>query len=158
MRLKIIQTELPKIIYNNCIHILKCVENNTPIKRAIRREIYKWIINEINEYKNNNSTVYLCNIIRNIFYVIAPINCLDYYADFNLNKQTQNVFPELNINKIRYYTKKNKIKLNIIATDSAWFNGNNYDARINILIHCINTIDRNIKREKRVASSTGGQH
>jgi hypothetical protein len=41
MSLKIIQTELPKIIYDNCVHILKCIENNTPIKRAIRREIYK---------------------------------------------------------------------------------------------------------------------
>lgn len=41
MSFKIIQTELPKIIYDNYIHILKCIENNIPIKRTIRREIYK---------------------------------------------------------------------------------------------------------------------
>lgn len=158
MSRKIIQTELPKIIYDNCIHILKCIENNTPIKRAIRREIYSWMINKINEYKNNNRSVYLCNIIRNIYYVIVPINCPDCCSDFNLNDIRQNVFPELNINKIRCYAKKNKIRLNRITTGSAWFAGDNYNARINILIHCIDTIDKNIKREKRVASSTGGQY
>lgn len=41
MSFKIIETELPKIIYDNYIHILKCIENNIPIKRTIRREIYK---------------------------------------------------------------------------------------------------------------------
>lgn len=40
MSFKIIETELPKIIYDNYIHILKCIENNIPIKRTIRREIY----------------------------------------------------------------------------------------------------------------------
>ena len=73
MSFKIIETELPKIIYDNCIHILKCVENNTPIKRAIRREIYNWAIDEINEYKNNNSTVYLCNIIRKFSMYLIPL-------------------------------------------------------------------------------------
>lgn len=51
MSFKIIQTELPKIIYDNYIHIVKCMENNIPIKRTIRREIYKWAINEYTNIK-----------------------------------------------------------------------------------------------------------
>lgn len=38
------------------------------------------------------------------------------------------------------------------------FDGYDYYARIDVLAYCINTINKNIKREKRVASPTGKQH
>ena len=37
---KIIEHELPEIIYDNSNHIIKCVISNIPIKRSIRKEIY----------------------------------------------------------------------------------------------------------------------
>lgn len=37
----IIKHELPEIIYDNSNHIIKCVISNIPIKRSIRKEIYK---------------------------------------------------------------------------------------------------------------------
>lgn len=52
--------------------------------------------------------------------------------------------------------KKNNIKLNKFY---AWFDGNKYSKRIDILNHCIDTINKNIEREhlkKRVVFSTGG--
>lgn len=52
MNFKLVQIELPKIIYDNSISIFKSIENNTPIKRTIRREIYNWLIDELYEYKN----------------------------------------------------------------------------------------------------------
>lgn len=69
MSFKIIQTELPKIIYDNYIHILKCIENNIPIKRTIRREIYKWAINEIHEYKKSGKMgIYMSYNKKYVFY------------------------------------------------------------------------------------------
>lgn len=47
----IIEHELPEIIYDNSNHIIKCVISNIPIKRSIRKEIYKWIVDECIEYK-----------------------------------------------------------------------------------------------------------
>lgn len=158
MSLKIIQTELPKIIYDNRIHILKCIENNTPIKRTIRIEIYKWIINEIHEYKNQKGYVFMCLIIRNMYFAIVSMECPESVYNFNLNNEKQNVFPELNVNKIKRYAIKHKIKIDTTTTNAAWFDGYDYYARIDVLTYCINTINKNIKREKRVASPTGKQH
>lgn len=87
MSLKIIQTELPKIIYDNCIHILKCIENNTPIKRAIRREIYKWVINEIHEYKNQKRYAFICLIIKNMYFTIVSMERLESVYNFSLNNE-----------------------------------------------------------------------
>lgn len=158
MSLKIIQTELPKIIYDNCIHILKCMENNTPIKRAIRREIYKWVINEIHEYKNQKRCAFICPILKSMYFAIVSIGCPESVYNFSLNNEKQNVFPELNINKIICYAVKHKIEIDTTTTHTAWFNGRDYYIRIDVLTHCIDTIDKNIKREKRVASPTGEQH
>lgn len=148
MSLKIIQTELPKIIYDNCIHILKCIENNTPIKRAIRREIYKWAINEIHEYKNQERCAFICLIIKNMYFTIVSMERFESVCNFNLNNEKQNVFPELNVNKIKRYAIKHKIKIDTTTTDAAWFDGYDYYARIDVLTHCIDTIDKNVKREK----------
>ncbi len=53
---------------------------------------------------------------------------------------------------------KHKIEIDTTTTHTAWFDGYDYYIRIDVLTHCIDTIDKNIKREKRVASSTGEQH
>lgn len=158
MSLKIIQTELPKIIYDNCIHILKCIENNTPIKRAIRREIYKWVINEIHEYKNQERWAFICLIIKSMYFTIVSMERFESVCNFNLNNKKQNVFPELNVNKIKRYAIKHKIKIDTTTTNAAWFDGFDYYARIDVLTYCIDTIDKNVKRKKRVDSSTGEQH
>lgn len=158
MNFKLVQTELPKIIYDNYIHILKCIENNIPIKRTIRREIYKWAINEIHEYKNQEECAFICLIIRNMCFAIAPLECPESVYNFSLNNEKQNVFPELNVNKIKHYAIKHKIEMNTTTTHTAWFDSRDYYTRIDVLTHCIDTIDKNIKREKRVASSTGEQH
>lgn len=155
MSFKIIQTELPKIIYDNCIHILKCIENNIPIKRTIRKEIYKWAINEIHEYKNQKRCVFICPIIRSMYFAIVSMECPESVYNFNLNNEKQNVFPELNVNKIKRYAIKHKIKIDTTTTNAAWFDGYDYYARIDVLTYCIDTIDKNIKREKRVASLRG---
>lgn len=157
MRFKIIQTELPKIIYDNCIHILKCIENNTPIKRSIRKEIYKWMIGEITGHKNIGKQAFICIIIKAMAYSISNNICNSFIHTFNLNNVKQNIFPELNIIKVKRYAKEHNIN---IPECYAWFNGNDYNTRINILNHCINTINKNIERErlkKRVVSSTGEQ-
>nr|DAU41280.1 MAG TPA: hypothetical protein [Crassvirales sp.] len=81
----------------------------------------------------------------------------DIVTNFNLNDIKQNIFPELNIIKVKHYTKKYNIELGKIY---AWFDGNAYNKRIDILNHCIDTINKNIERErlnKRVVSSTGEQ-
>lgn len=119
MSLKIIQTELPKIIYDNCIHILKCIENNTPIKRAIRREIYKWVINEIHEYKNQKRCAFICPILKSMYFAIVSIGCPESVYNFSLNNEKQNVFPELNINKIICYAVKHKIEIDTTTTHIA---------------------------------------
>lgn len=93
MSIKIIKTELPKIIYDNCIHILKCIENNTPIKRAIRREIYKWTINEIHEYKNQKICAFICLIIKNMYFTIVSMERLESVCNFNLNNENKMYFP-----------------------------------------------------------------
>lgn len=155
MSLKIIQTELPKIIYDNCIHILKCIENNTPIKRAIRREIYKWVINEIHEYKNQKRCAFICPIIKSMYFAIISMECPESVYNFSLNNEKQNVFPELNVNKIKRYAIKHKIKIDTTTTNAAWFDGYDYYARIDVLTYCINTINKNIKRKKRVALLRG---
>lgn len=90
MSFKIIQTELPKIIYDNYIYILKCIENNIPIKRTIRREIYKWVINEIHEYKNQERCAFICLIIKNMYFTMEH---LEPVCNFNLNNEKQNDFP-----------------------------------------------------------------
>lgn len=63
--------------------------------------------------------------------------------------------PELNINKIICYAVKHKIKIDTTTTNAAWFDDYDYYARIDVLTYCIDTIDKNIKREKRVASLRG---
>lgn len=95
MSLKIIQTELPKIIYDNCIHILKCIENNTPIKRAIRREIYKWVINEIYEYKNQKRCAFICTILKSMYFSIVSIGCPESVYNFSLNNEKTKCIPRV---------------------------------------------------------------
>lgn len=93
-----------------------------------------------------------------MYFAIVSIGCPESVYNFSLNNEKQNVFPELNINKIICYAVKHKIEIDTTTTHTAWFNGCDYYIRIDVLTHCIDTIDKNIKREKRVASSTGGQH
>ena len=64
-------------------------------------------------------------------------------------------FPELNVNKIKRYAIKHKIKIDTTTTNAAWFDGYDYYARIDVLTYCINTINKNIKRKKRVALLRG---
>ena len=97
-------------------------------------------------------------MLKSMCFHIASINYPEAIHRFNLNDKKQNIFPELNINKIERYAIKHKIKIYNTSMDTAWFDGTDYYARIDILRHCINTIDKNVKREKRVASSTGEQH
>ena len=150
-------TKIPNIIYDNHIHIIKCIENNTPIKRSIRKEIYKWMIGEIAEHKCISKEVFICVMVKAMAYSISDDICNSFIMNFNLNNVKQNIFPELNIIKVKYYTKKHNIEMHECY---AWFDGVNYDARINILNHCIDTINKNIERErlkKRVVYSTGEQ-
>ena len=154
----ITNTKIPDIIYDYKDHIIKCVETNSPIKRTIRKEIYKWAINEIHEYKNQERCAFICLIIKNMYFTIVSMERLESVCNFNLNNEKQNVFPELNVNKIKRYAIKHKIKIDTTTTDAAWFDGYDYYARIDVLTYCINTINKNIKRKKRVDSSTGEQH
>lgn len=158
MNFKLVQIELPKIIYDNSISIFKSIENNTPIKRTIRREIYNWLIDELYEYKNQKRHAFLCLMLKGMCYHITSIDYPEAISRFNLNDKKQNIFPELNINKIKRYAIKHKIKIYNTNIDGAWFDATDYYTRIDILRHCINTIDKNVKREKRVASSTGGNN
>lgn len=155
MNFKLVQIELPKIIYDNYISIFKSIENNTPIKRTIHREIYNWLINELYEYKNQERRAFLCPMLKGMCFHITSINCPEAIWEFSLNDKKQNIFPELNINKIERYAIKHKIKIYNTSMNAAWFDGTDYYARIDILRHCINTIDKNVKREKRVASLRG---
>lgn len=157
MEYRMINTKIPNIVYDNHVHIIKCIENNTPIKRNIRKEIYKWMIGEIAEHKCIAKEVFMCVTIKTMAYLISNDICNPFITNFNLNNIKQNIFPELNIIKVKRYTKKHNIE---IREGYAWFNGSNYDARINILNHCIDTINKNIERErlkKRVVSPTGEQ-
>lgn len=158
MDYSITNTKIPDIIYDYKDHIIKCVETNSPIKRTIRKEIYKWDINEIHEYKNQERCAFICLIIESMYFAIVSIGCPESVYNFSLNNEKQNVFPELNVNKIKRYAIKHKIKIDTTTTNAAWFNGRDYYIRIDVLTHCIDTIDKNIKREKRVASPTGEQH
>lgn len=154
----ITNTKIPDIIYDYKDHIIKCVETNTPIKRTIRKEIYKWIIEEIAEHKYISKNAFICVIIKAMCYSISNDNFNLSIINFNLNAIKQNIFPELNIIKVMHYTKNYNIKLGEVY---AWFDGNEYNKRIDILNHCIDTINKNIEREhlkKRVVSSTGEQH
>lgn len=158
MNVKLVQIELPKIIYDNRISIFKSIENNTPIKRTIRREIYNWLINELYKYKNQKRDAFLCLMLKSMCFHIAYINYPEAIHRFNLNDKKQNIFPELNINKIERYAIKHKIKIYNTSMDAAWFDGTDYYTRIDILRHCINTIDKNVKREKTCCFFTGEQH
>jgi hypothetical protein len=151
----ITNTKIPDIIYDYKDHIIKCVETNSPIKRTIRKEIYKWAINEIHEYKNQERCAFICLIIKNMYFTIFSMEHFESVCNFNLNNEKQNVFPELNVNKIKRYAIKHKIKIDTTTTNAAWFDGYDYYIRIDVLTHCIDTIDKNIKREKRVASLRG---
>lgn len=153
----ITNTKIPDIIYDYKDHIIKCVETNSPIKRTIRKEIYKWIIEEIAEHKYISKNAFICVIIKGMCYSISNDNFNLSIINFNLNAIKQNTFPELNIIKVMHYTKNYNIKLGKFY---AWFDGNEYNKRIDILNHCIDTINKNIEREhlkKRVVSSTGEQ-
>lgn len=153
----ITNTEIPNIICDNHIHIIKCINNNTPIKRSIRKEIYKWMIGEITGHENIAKQAFICIIIKAMAYSISNDICNPFIHTFNLNNVKQNIFPELNIIKVKRYAKEHNIN---IPECYAWFNGNNYNTRINILNHCIDTINKNIERErlkKRVVYSTGEQ-
>lgn len=153
----ITNTKIPDIIYDYKDHIIKCVETNSPIKRTIRKEIYKWIIEEIAEHKYISKNAFICVIIKVMCYSISNDNFNLSIINFNLNAIKQNTFPELNIIKVMHYTKNYNIKLGKVY---AWFDGNEYNKRIDILNHCIDTINKNIEREhlkKRVVSSTGEQ-
>lgn len=158
MSLKIVECELPKILYENSINIAKCIENNIPIKRTIRKEIYKWLIKECIQYSKQKRCVFMCPILKAMFFSFISPRFNNPIHEFNLNDKNQHILPELNINKIRYYNRKNKTKLHATCSNGAWFDGHNYDIRIDILNHCINTINKNIELERRVTSSTGEQH
>lgn len=93
-----------------------------------------------------------------MYFTIVSMEHFESVCNFNLNNEKQNVFPELNVNKIKRYAIKHKIKIDTTTTNAAWFDGYDYYIRIDVLTHCIDTIDKNIKREKRVASSTREQH
>lgn len=151
----ITNTKIPDIIYDYKDHIIKCVETNSPIKRTIRKEIYKWAINKIHEYKNQKKCAFICPILKSMYFAIVSIRCPESVYNFSLNNEKQNVFPELNINKIICYAVKHKIEIDTITTNAAWFDGYDYYARIDILTYCINTINKNIKRKKRVALLRG---
>ena len=153
----LIQHELPVIVYDNADHIIKCVVSNTPIKRSIRKEIYKWIADECIEYKYQSKCAFICIIIKAICLTISKYKFVDNIYQFDLNNKKQKVFPELNVNKVEYWAKKNKLYEHSHFS-TAWFYGRDYDARIAVLKHCIDIINKNIEREKRVASSTGEQH
>lgn len=60
--------------------------------------------------------------------------------------------------KLNTGQKKNKLCEHNTHFSTAWFDSFDYDARIAILNHCIDTINKNIEQERRVASSTGEQH
>lgn len=154
----IIKHELPEIIYDNSNHIIKCVISNIPIKRSIRKEIYKWIVDECIEYKYKNKHAFICIIIKAICLTISKYKFVDNIYQFDLNNKKQKVFPELNVNKVEYWAKKNKLCEHNSHFSTAWFYGRDYDTRIAVLKHCIDIINKNIEREKRVASSTGEQH
>lgn len=102
----ITNTKIPDIIYDYKDHIIKCVETNSPIKRTIRKEIYKWVINEIHEYKNQERCAFICPILKSMYFAIVSIGCPESVYNFSLNNEKQNVFPELNINKIICYAVK----------------------------------------------------
>lgn len=102
----IIEHELPEIIYDNSNHIIKCVISNIPIKRSIRKEIYKWIVDECIEYKYKNKHAFICIIIKAICLTISKYKFVDNIYQFDLNNKKQKVFPELNVNKVEYWAKK----------------------------------------------------
>lgn len=84
---------------------------------------------------------------KNMYFTIVSIERLDSVCNFDLNNEKQNVFPELNVNKIKRYAIKHKIKIDTTTTNAAWFDGYDYYARIDVLTYCINTINKNIKRK-----------
>lgn len=90
-----------------------------------------------------------------MYFAIVSIGCPESVYNFSLNNEKQNVFPELNVNKIKRYAIKHKIKIDTTTTNAAWFDGYDYYARIDVLTYCINTINKNIKRKKRVALLRG---
>lgn len=106
MNYSITNIKIPDIIFDYENHIIKCVETNTPIKRAIRKEIYKWIIEEIIDHKNISKNAFVCVIIKAMYYSISDDIYNPFIGNFNLNNVTQNVFPELNIVKIKRYAEK----------------------------------------------------
>lgn len=57
--------------------------------------------------------------------------------------------------KLNTGQKKNKLCEHNSHFSTAWFNGRDYDTRIAVLKHCIDTINKNIEREKRVAPLRG---
>lgn len=105
----LIQHELPVIVYDNADHIIKCVVSNTPIKRSIRKEIYKWIADEYIEYKYQSKCAFICIIIKAICLTISNDKFIDNIHQFDLNDKEQKAFPELNVNKVEYWAKKNKL-------------------------------------------------
>lgn len=90
-----------------------------------------------------------------MYFAIVSLECPESVYNFSLNNEKQNVFPELNVNKIKRYAIKHKIEMNTTTTHSAWFDSRDYDTRIAVLKHCIDTINKNIEREKRVAPLRG---
>lgn len=110
----IIEHELPEIIYDNSNHIIKCVISNIPIKRSIRKEIYKWIVDECIEYKYKNKHAFICIIIKAICLTISKYKFVDNIYQFDLNNKKQKVFPELNVNKVEYWAKKRINFVNIV--------------------------------------------
>lgn len=102
----IIEHELPEIIYYNSNHIIKCVISNIPIKRSIRKEIYKWIVDECIEYKYKNKHAFICIIIKAICLTINKYKFVNNIYQFDLNNKKQKVFPELNVNKVEYWAKR----------------------------------------------------
>lgn len=111
----IIEHELPEIIYDNSNHIIKCVISNIPIKRSIRKEIYKWIVDECIEYKYKNKHAFICIIIKAICLTISKYKFVNNIYQFDLNNKKQKVFPELNVNKVEYWAKKRINFVNIIV-------------------------------------------
>lgn len=54
-----------------------------------------------------------------MYFTIVSMERLESVCNFNLNNEKQNVFPELNINKIICYAVKHKIEIDTTTTHIA---------------------------------------
>lgn len=54
-----------------------------------------------------------------MYFAIVSIGCPESVYNFSLNNEKQNVFPELNVNKIKRYAIKHKIEMDATTTHTA---------------------------------------